>query len=217
MKGINASKLLHLECLVKILLKCRGLTTVDYVLPVEESDTDPMRVDIVCENGACSVNVEAKNLHTLTNTLNEAGNSGHQRILNQAEEFVEAATSNPDMKPPQMCLIFDNELDQGQSKVGVDDSLLEFVNSIMRMDQTDRQWEFHLNNTNPSEVIQAVEVSEDPKQSKNHIRLDVSLSDPLSLAGDQRENKRIQMQQRRCNPIIRSAEKWVSTACGCRR
>lgn len=141
MKAINASKLLHLECLVKILLKCRALTSVDYVLPLEESDTDPMRVDIMCENGACSVNVEAKNLHTLSNSLNEAANSGHQRILNQAEEFVEAATSNPEVpKPPQMCLIFDNDLDQGQSKGGMDDSLLDFVNSIVRMDQTDRQW-----------------------------------------------------------------------------
>lgn len=166
MKAINASKLLHLECLVKILLKCRALTSVDYVLPLEESDTDPMRVDIMCENGACSVNVEAKNLHTLSNSLNEAANSGHQRILNQAEEFVEAATSNPEVpKPPQMCLIFDNDLDQGQSKGGMDDSLLDFVNSIVRMDQTDRQWEFHLKDTHQSEAI--IEMPpEEVKQSR---------------------------------------------------
>lgn len=143
---INASKLLHLECLVKILLKCRGLTSVDYVLPLEESDSDPMRVDIICENGACTVNVEAKNLQTLNNSLIESHNIGRQRILNQAEEFVEAATANPEVpKPPQVCLIFDNELDTGNSK-GVDDSLMDFVNSIVKMDSNDRQWEFHLNN-----------------------------------------------------------------------
>lgn len=161
-----------MECLVKILLKCRALTSVEYVLPLEESETDPMRIDIVCENGTCSVNVEAKNLHTLTNSLTspDRGSNGHQRILNQAEEFVEAATSNPEVhKPPQMCLIIDNELQErdntgGQgsgSKAGggggMDDSLLDFVNSIVRcQDQTtatnqDRQWEFHLNNTNQSE------------------------------------------------------------------
>lgn len=140
---------MHLECLVKILLKCRALTSVDYVLPVEESDTDPMRVDIVCENGACSVNVEAKNLQTLNNSLN---NMGRQRILNQAEEFVEAATANPEVaKPPQVCLIFDNELDSsGTSKV--DDGLMDFVNSIVRSDQNERQWEFQLNNTGQEEV-----------------------------------------------------------------
>lgn len=146
---------------MKILLKCRGLTSVDYVLPVEESDTDPMRVDIVCENGACSVNVEAKNLQMLTNSLNDAGH----RILNQAQEFVEAATSNPEVpKPPQMCLIFDNELDQGQTKPGMDDSLLEFVNSIV--DQSDRQFELHLNNASQSEQPQTGQLAGDTKQSR---------------------------------------------------
>lgn len=175
---------------MKILLKCRGVTSVDYVLPQEESETDPMRVDIVCENGACSVNVEAKNLHTLSQMSGEGGGGGgHQRILNQAEDFVEAATSNSEApKPPQMCLIFDNDIDQGNKAGGMmDDSLLDFVNSIVRMDQTDRQWEFHLNNTNQSEILQTtVDVAEEAKQ---------------------RENKRMQIQQRKGNPIIRSAEK----------
>lgn len=182
-KLINSSKLLHLECLVKILLKCRAVTSVEYVLPLEESETDPMRIDIVCENGACSVNVEAKNLHTLTNSLAADGGpgGGHQRILNQAEEFVEAATSNPEAhKPPQMCLIFDNELqdnttgggggvDGGQgSKTAMDDNILDFVNSIVRChDQSDRQWEFHLNNANQSEVaIQPVETIQTIAESK---------------------------------------------------
>lgn len=203
MKLINASKLLHLECLVKILLKCRCLTSVDYVLPVEESDTEPMRVDIVCENGACSVNVEAKNLHTLSNSLNEAASIGHKRILNQAEEFVEAATMTSEVpKPPQVCLIFDNELDTGNAKVMDDNCLMDFVNSIVRMDQT----EFHLNNASQS-VVAVVE--EDAKSSEfggfcgigdlGNFNLSV-------LPGDQREFKRMQIQQRRSNPIIRTIE-----------
>lgn len=134
---------------MKILLKCRALTSVEFELPVTDgSETDPMRVYIVCENGACSVNVEAKNLHTLCNSLNAS--LGHQRIFNQAEEFVEAATSNPEVpKPPQVCLIFDNELDPtGTGKGGMDESLIEFVNSIVKMDQT----ELFFNNTNTAEV-----------------------------------------------------------------
>lgn len=113
-----------------------------------------MRINILCDNGACSVNVEAKNLHTLCNSLN--AQIGTQRILNQAEEFVEAATSNPEVpKPPQVCLIFDNESDTGPKNVADDSLMQDFVNSIVRM-------EFQSNNANSTELA----ITGDTKTSK---------------------------------------------------
>lgn len=114
-----------------------------------------MRIDIVCGNGGCFVNVEAKNLYTFNRNIQDPPPNGHLRILNQAEEFVEAATRSTDVpKPPQICLIFNSEPQEQINKGQLDSGLLDFVQSIVRMDDTNNQCELHLSNTHQSEILQ---------------------------------------------------------------
>lgn len=45
------SNLVHYECLIGTLLQCQHIKHVDYPVPMEDRQS-PLRIDIVCDNGA---------------------------------------------------------------------------------------------------------------------------------------------------------------------
>ncbi|XP_053670601.1 UPF0415 protein C7orf25 homolog [Anopheles nili] len=120
---ILCSNLTHFGCLVDCLLASADVKHVDYPLPVEDRAC-PLRVDIVCDGGATWIKVIARNPKSLSDAVYGRTSYGSKSILEQAEEYVQAAINFPYMfRPPAVVFRFlsklDEELVQQLQEVGV--------------------------------------------------------------------------------------------------
>ncbi|XP_035894477.1 UPF0415 protein C7orf25 homolog [Anopheles stephensi] len=109
---ILCSNLTHFGCLVDCLLASSDVKHVDYPLPVEDRAC-PLRVDIVCDGGATWVKVIARNPKSLSDAVYGRTSYGSKSILEQAEEYVQAACNFPYMfRPPTVVFRFLSKLDE---------------------------------------------------------------------------------------------------------
>lgn len=109
---------------MQILKLQRDVVHLDCGFPVE-GRSNPIRVDIVCDNGLRWIKGESKlcmnmiflitihyiptaiarNSKSLTDAANGAASYGARSILDQAQEFVDASTQHLCMfKPPKVCM-----------------------------------------------------------------------------------------------------------------
>lgn len=110
--NITCSNLLHFESLCKILLECHGLLYVDYALPIDHRNS-PLRIDAVCDNGATWIKVIARNSRSIEDAVHGRTSYGTKSIVDQAEEYVEASSTNLHMfKQPQIYFIFHSSINQ---------------------------------------------------------------------------------------------------------
>ncbi|XP_058059058.1 UPF0415 protein C7orf25 homolog [Anopheles bellator] len=108
---ILCSNLTHFGCLVDCLLASSDVKHVDYPLPIEDRAC-PLRVDIVCDGGATWVKVIARNPKSLSDAVYGRTSYGSKSILEQAQEFVQAASAFPYMfRPPTVVFRFLSRLD----------------------------------------------------------------------------------------------------------
>ncbi|XP_055615477.1 UPF0415 protein C7orf25 homolog [Toxorhynchites rutilus septentrionalis] len=120
---ILCSNLTHFACLVQCLLGCENVTHVDYPLSLEDRGSK-LRVDIVADGGATWIKVIARNPKSLSDGVHGRTSYGSKSIVEQAEEYVEAAEANPHLfKPPRVVFRFlskiDDELVDELERVGV--------------------------------------------------------------------------------------------------
>lgn len=84
---------------------------MDYPLPMEDRGSK-LRVDIVADGGATWIKVIARNPKSLSDAVHGRTSYGSKSILEQAEEYVEAAEANPHMfKPPRVVFRFLSKID----------------------------------------------------------------------------------------------------------
>uniref|UniRef100_A0A182W3J7 DUF1308 domain-containing protein n=1 Tax=Anopheles minimus TaxID=112268 RepID=A0A182W3J7_9DIPT len=138
---ILCSNLTHFGCLVDCLLVSADVKHVDYPLPVEDRAC-PLRVDIVCDGGATWIKVIARNPKSLSDAVYGRTSYGSKSILEQAEEYVQAACNFPYMfRPPTIVFRFlsrlDSELIEELQRIGVRVVILtEDLNEQIRIDVT---------------------------------------------------------------------------------
>lgn len=109
---ILCSNLTHFGCLVECLLASADVKHVDYPLPIEDRAC-PLRVDIVCDGGATWIKVIARNPKSLSDAVYGRTSYGSKSILEQAEEYVQAANNFPYMfRPPTVVFRFLSRLDE---------------------------------------------------------------------------------------------------------
>ncbi|XP_058118329.1 UPF0415 protein C7orf25 homolog [Anopheles ziemanni] len=108
---ILCSNLTHFGCLVDCLLMSAQVKHVDYPLPVEDRAC-PLRVDIVCDGGATWIKVIARNPKSLSDAVYGRTSYGSKSILEQAQEYIQAASNFPYMfRPPTVIFRFLSKLD----------------------------------------------------------------------------------------------------------
>uniref|UniRef100_A0A182IRY6 Uncharacterized protein n=1 Tax=Anopheles atroparvus TaxID=41427 RepID=A0A182IRY6_ANOAO len=120
---ILCSNLTHFGCLVDCLLLSAEVKHVDYPLPVEDRAC-PLRVDIVCDEGATWIKVIARNPKSLSDAVYGRTSYGSKSILEQAEEYIQAANNFPYMfRPPTVVFRFlsklDDELIEELQRIGI--------------------------------------------------------------------------------------------------
>lgn len=121
---VMCSNLTHYQFLVKILDIQKDVVHIDCGFPVEERN-NPLRVDIVCDNGLKWIKAIARNSKSLTDAANGRASYGAKSILDQAEEFVYAAEQNLCMfRKPRVVFYFshdiENELLDDMKEIGVE-------------------------------------------------------------------------------------------------
>uniref|UniRef100_A0A1I8PVU7 DUF1308 domain-containing protein n=1 Tax=Stomoxys calcitrans TaxID=35570 RepID=A0A1I8PVU7_STOCA len=126
---VQCSNLTHYEFLVKILQLQRDVVHVDCGFPVDYRE-NPLRVDIVCENGLKWIKAIARNSKSLTDAARGEASYGARSIVDQAQEFVEASSQNLCMfKCPKVVFYFshdiENELLEALQAEGVEIASLE--------------------------------------------------------------------------------------------
>lgn len=108
---VQCSNLTHYAFLVQILKLQRDVVHLDCGFPVE-GRSNPIRVDIVCDNGLRWIKAIARNSKSLTDAANGAASYGARSILDQAQEFVDASTQHLCMfKPPKVVFYFSQNID----------------------------------------------------------------------------------------------------------
>lgn len=120
---ILCSNLTHFGCLVDCLLVSAQVKHVDYPLPVEDRAC-PLRVDIVCDGGATWIKVIARNPKSLSDAVYGRTSYGSKSILEQAQEYIKAASNFPYMfRPPTVIFRFlskpDDELIVELQRIGI--------------------------------------------------------------------------------------------------
>lgn len=72
-----------------------------------------MRIDAICDYGATWIKVIARNARSIADAVHGRASYGTKSILDQAEEYVEAAQDHLHIfKPPQIYFIFNSAIDQ---------------------------------------------------------------------------------------------------------
>ncbi|KAI8128122.1 hypothetical protein FF38_08146 [Lucilia cuprina] len=132
---VQCSNLTHYEFLVKILKLQRDVVHVDCGFPVDYRE-NPLRVDIVCENGLKWIKAIARNSKSLTDAARGEASYGARSIIDQAQEFVEAAAQNLCMfKCPKVVFYFsqtiENELLTILQEEGVEIASLEQPSEVV--------------------------------------------------------------------------------------
>ncbi|XP_055845434.1 UPF0415 protein C7orf25 homolog [Episyrphus balteatus] len=121
---VMCSNLTHYQFLVKILELQKDVVHIDCGFPVEERN-NPLRVDIVCDNGLKWIKAIARNSKSLTDAAAGRASYGAKSILDQAEEFVYAADQNLCMfRKPKVVFYFshdiENEILEDMKEIGVE-------------------------------------------------------------------------------------------------
>lgn len=121
---VMCSNLTHYQFLVKILEFQKDVVHIDCGFPVEERN-NPLRVDIVCDNGLKWIKAIARNSKSLTDAANGRASYGAKSILDQAEEFVYAANQNLCMfQKPKVVFYFSHDIDtellEDMKEIGVE-------------------------------------------------------------------------------------------------
>ncbi|XP_054728657.1 UPF0415 protein C7orf25 homolog [Anastrepha obliqua] len=121
---VQCSNLTHYAFLVQIVKLQREVVHVDCGFPIEGRN-NPLRVDIVCENGLKWIKAIARNSKSLTDAAKGAASYGARSILDQAQEFVEASAQHLCMfKPPKVVFYFsqtiDNALIEELQEIGIE-------------------------------------------------------------------------------------------------
>ncbi|XP_055911653.1 UPF0415 protein C7orf25 homolog isoform X1 [Eupeodes corollae] len=121
---VMCSNLTHYQFLVKILELQKDVVHIDCGFPVEERN-NPLRVDIVCENGLKWIKAIARNSKSLTDAANGRASYGAKSIIDQAEEFIYAANQNLCMfRKPKVVFYFsheiENEILEDMKEIGVE-------------------------------------------------------------------------------------------------
>ncbi|XP_067635809.1 UPF0415 protein C7orf25 homolog [Eurosta solidaginis] len=108
---VQCSNLTHYAFLVEILKLQRDVVHVDCGFSVE-ARPNPLRVDIVCENGLKWIKAIARNSKSLTDAAKGAASYGARSILDQAQEFVDASAQHLCMfKSPKVVFYFSQTID----------------------------------------------------------------------------------------------------------
>uniref|UniRef100_A0A182RE06 DUF1308 domain-containing protein n=1 Tax=Anopheles funestus TaxID=62324 RepID=A0A182RE06_ANOFN len=161
---ILCSNLTHFGCLVDCLLVSADVKHVDYPLPVEDRAC-PLRVDIVCDGGATWIKVIARNPKSLSDAVYGRTSYGSKSILEQAEEYIQAACDFPYMfRPPTVIFRFlsklDSELIEELQRIGVRVVILtEDLDEQTRNDETAASGSSALQSpTNPKDEIRLLNV-----------------------------------------------------------
>ncbi|XP_039961302.1 UPF0415 protein C7orf25 homolog isoform X2 [Bactrocera tryoni] len=108
---VQCSNLTHYDFLVQILKLQQDVVHLDCGFPVE-ARSNPLRVDIVCENGLKWIKAIARNSKSLADAAKGEASYGARSILDQAEEFVDASAQHLCMfKPPKVVFYFSQTID----------------------------------------------------------------------------------------------------------
>ncbi|XP_004529716.1 UPF0415 protein C7orf25 homolog [Ceratitis capitata] len=108
---VQCSNLTHYAFLVEILKVQRDVVHLDCGFTVD-GRSNPLRVDIVCENGLKWIKAIARNSKSLTDAAKGAASYGARSILDQAQEFVDASMQHLCMfKPPKVVFYFSQNID----------------------------------------------------------------------------------------------------------
>ncbi|XP_036344864.1 UPF0415 protein C7orf25 homolog [Rhagoletis pomonella] len=108
---VQCSNLTHYAFLVQILKLQRDVVHVDCGFPVE-GRSNPLRVDIVCDNGLRWIKAIARNSKSLSDAAKGAASYGARSILDQAQEFIDASAQHLCMfKPPKVVFYFSQTID----------------------------------------------------------------------------------------------------------
>uniref|UniRef100_A0A1B0A5B3 DUF1308 domain-containing protein n=1 Tax=Glossina pallidipes TaxID=7398 RepID=A0A1B0A5B3_GLOPL len=126
---IQCSNLTHYEFLVKILKLQKDIVHVDCGFTVNYRE-NPLRVDIVCENGLKWIKAIARNSKSLTDAARGEAGYGARSIVDQAREFAQAAVENLCMfKRPKVVFYFshniESDLAEDLIKEGIEIASLE--------------------------------------------------------------------------------------------
>lgn len=90
---VTCSNLTHYSFLVKVLMFQKDVIHLDCGFQNEERE-NPLRVDIVCDNGMKWVKVVARNTKSLIEAAQGRASYGAKSIVDQAEEYVQCAKEN---------------------------------------------------------------------------------------------------------------------------
>lgn len=121
---MQCSNLTFYNYLVENIFDCENLKNVEYPLHVSHR-VEPLKIDIVCDNGTTWIKVIARNSKTINDVVQGRAEYGAKSILDQAEEFVNAADENHCFfKPPRVVFKFasliSDELVEELTNIGVD-------------------------------------------------------------------------------------------------
>ncbi|XP_055678574.1 UPF0415 protein C7orf25 homolog [Lutzomyia longipalpis] len=109
---ILCSNLVHFEVVVGVLTTCRAPKHIDCSLQSESRRT-PLRVDIVCDDGASWVKIIARKSKSIKAAVSGDTKYGSKNILDHADEFIEVASQNPiNFRTPKIYFVSLNPLDE---------------------------------------------------------------------------------------------------------
>lgn len=90
---MQCSNLTFYNYLVENIFDCENLKNVEYPLHVNHR-VEPLKIDIVCDNGTTWIKVIARNSKTINDVVEGRAEYGAKSILDQAEEYIDAAEEN---------------------------------------------------------------------------------------------------------------------------
>ncbi|XP_068149614.1 UPF0415 protein C7orf25 homolog [Drosophila tropicalis] len=108
---ITSSNFVYYEFLIKTLRLQHGVVDINGVFPLESRD-NPLRVDIVANNGLKWVKVIARNSKSVEDAAKGCVSFGARSVLDQAEDYLEASELHFCMfQRPKIVFYFSNKID----------------------------------------------------------------------------------------------------------
>ncbi|KAH8315779.1 hypothetical protein KR067_001906 [Drosophila pandora] len=102
---ITSSNFVYYDFLIKTLRLQQGVVDINGVFRLESRD-NPLRVDIVANNGLKWVKVIARNSKSVEDAVRGCVSMGARSVLDQAEDYLEASSLNFCMfQKPKVCII----------------------------------------------------------------------------------------------------------------
>ncbi|XP_034483359.1 UPF0415 protein C7orf25 homolog [Drosophila innubila] len=108
---ITSSNFVNYEFLIKTLRLQQGVVDINAVFPLESRD-NPLRVDIVANNGLKWIKVIARNSRSIEDAAKGCVSFGARSVLDQAEDYLEASELHFCMfQRPKIVFYFSNKID----------------------------------------------------------------------------------------------------------